>query len=1099
MSLDHNLHFPPFRLDLANERLWRGMQPVSLRPKAYALLRYLAENPNRLIPQGEVVDALWHHHHLSDGLLRGYVRELRCALGDDAKAPRFIETVSARGYRFLAAVNRASSVAARDDPARPQEPARPSIGVLAFSDPQNEPGGELLARGVAEDLITELARNVDLRVVSQYSSFAFAGVGTSLEEKGKQLGSRYLVDGTVRREGESLRIGIALIDSHDGSIVWSSQHTADSANVLRMRDEVVRRIAGTVLSRLRHAEYRLALRRPPKKLDVYDLTLRAMSLRLQFRAEATRQARGLLEQALAIDAGYAPAWLAIGWINALDVEFRLTGEWDRRRVPEFLAQVRRAIAIDPEVPAACLALCQAHSTAGNFAEALAAAERGAASGPSDAACWSHMSMSQLAVGRIEPALRSSERAVDLSPGPVAWTWLVYAGALWANRHLEAAVQAADECLTQVPSFLSGRVFRTCALFELGRIDEARQEAATLMSMVPEMTTESFRRGFAESARPLRERCFAAAVGTAIPMPLPAALPFSQIAACAGIGLRSPVERDTRFGTVVGVDESTTRGTYSWKGVPFAKPPNGALRWKAPVDPDAWEVPLATQQFGNPCAQSGRIYGHGPGANNRHDASIGTTLNQTVGSEDCLYLNIWRPSTDEASLPVIVYLHGGSNVSGYTADPIYEGAALAKAANAIVVTVNFRLGILGFFDLPQLKEGDKNEDSGNFALLDIMKALQFVNREIATFGGSPKNVTVLGNSAGAINVYALLTSPLMVRANPPLFHRAVPLSGGFSLANNLPAGRIPTLYPASMALAQGNALLYNLLVADGLATDPGSAQAYLATQTDAQIRGYLRSKSVDELLAVVVTKLVPLGLSGSGPIPEGSVVPVDPIAAINVGDYVRVPVLAGNTRDEGKLFPTFLALSPALGGVSGRLVSDATLFSTQFNYDPEAAPTVTLDQWIPAQYLPVDTPKTGFNARTDLLNQLSFIASRDNVLDALKAQQASVWHYQFDWDEEPAPWSDIYGAAHEFDLQFLFGNFGPSMMSNIMNTEANRPGRLELSDAMMKSLGAFARNGDPNCEELGVTWPVWPATLVFDATAIMKVISAVEYTGLERHS
>ena len=100
-----------------------------------------------------------------------------------------------------------------------------------------------------------------------------------------------------------------------------------------------------------------------------------------------------------------------------------------------------------------------------------------------------------------------------------------------------------------------------------------------------------------------------------------------------------------------------------------------LAWKAPADPDAWTSPKATQQFGNACAQYGRIYG--PGANNRYDATIGTTLNQVVGSEDCLYLNIWRPVSDDGSLPVIVFVHGGSNVTDYTADPLYDGAALAK--------------------------------------------------------------------------------------------------------------------------------------------------------------------------------------------------------------------------------------------------------------------------------------------------------------------------------------------------------------------------------------------------------------------------------------
>jgi para-nitrobenzyl esterase len=548
---------------------------------------------------------------------------------------------------------------------------------------------------------------------------------------------------------------------------------------------------------------------------------------------------------------------------------------------------------------------------------------------------------------------------------------------------------------------------------------------------------------------------------------------------------SPVEQRTRFGTVIGIDDSAASGTYAWKGVPFAKPPIGALRWKAPVDPDAWTSPKVTQQFANACAQYGRIYG--PGANNQYDATIATTLNQAVGSEDCLYLNIWRPATHHGGLPVIVFIHGGSDVSGYTADPVYDGAALAKAANAIVVTVNYRLGILGFLNLPQLKTGtDADEDSGNFALLDIVKALQFVNRNIASFGGNPAKVTLMGQSAGAINVYAMLTSPLVVNARPRLFHRAVALSGGISLATNLPPGRIPTLTPASVYLAQGNALLLNLVIADGLATDLASAQAYVASQTPAQIAEYLRSKSPATLFFTLLTKLALLGLAGSGPIPEGTVLPLDPIAAIHAGNYLRVPVLAGNTRDEAKLFPTFLTL---LGGPSGRLVTDAQLFSIQFNYDPDAAPQITIQQWIPAFYLPVTTPGTGFNARTDLLNSIFFIPSRDNVLNALRAQQAEVWYYRFDWDEEPAPWNDIYGAAHAFDLPFIFGTFGPSLFSNVANSTDNRPGRLELSDAMMKSLGAFAERGDPNAPAvLGVTWPMWPSTLLFDATPISKMIS-----------
>ena len=566
-----------------------------------------------------------------------------------------------------------------------------------------------------------------------------------------------------------------------------------------------------------------------------------------------------------------------------------------------------------------------------------------------------------------------------------------------------------------------------------------------------------------------------------------ALPL--LSACGGSDNAAPISptlKATVFGNVEGVNDQAGTGTYFWKGVPFAKAPVGALRWKAPVDPDARTATLATKDFGNACAQYGRIYG--PGSNNKHDATIGTTLNQAVGSEDCLYLNVWRPATGDTNLPVIVFFHGGSNVSGYTADPVYDGANLAKTANAVVVTANFRVGIFGFLNSPQLKTGtDANTDSGNFAILDSIKALQFVNNNVTNFGGNSANVTVMGQSAGAINVYALLTSPLMANASPKLFHKVVPLSGGLSLASNLPAGSLATMNPASTYLKQGNVLLQQLVIADNLATDSISAQAYIDSKTTAQNADYLRTKSASTLFATLLTKLPAAGASASsGPIPEGTVVATDPVGAINAGTYAKVPVLAGNTRDEGKLFPAFL---PFVGGTgNARLVSDAMLFSTQLNYSPDAAPTVTLDQWITASYLPVNAPTTGFTARAEQFNKIFFLASRDNILNALKAKQPEVWYYQFNWDKLPAPWNDIYGAAHLFDLPFVFGNFGPSLMANTMNTTANRAGRLDLSDAMMKSIGSFAKNSDPNNATLGTTWPTWPQKLIFDATLTTKAIS-----------
>lgn len=557
------------------------------------------------------------------------------------------------------------------------------------------------------------------------------------------------------------------------------------------------------------------------------------------------------------------------------------------------------------------------------------------------------------------------------------------------------------------------------------------------------------------------------------------------------------QRETTLGQVIGNDDSAANGTYSWKGIPYAKAPVGALRWRAPADMEPWTSAKTTQQFGNACASSSRIYG--PGLNNTYDATIGTSFNSTVGSEDCLYLNIWRPANTTEKLPVIVFVHGGSNITGYTADPVYDGAALARTASAVIVTVNYRLGVLGFLNSPQLKTGNAQDDSGNFALLDLVKSLQFVNKNIAKFGGDPGNVTLMGQSAGAVNVWALMTMPLVAQASPSLVHRLIPISGGIARDVDVPPALgaqtggqnwfVQSLEDKSVWETRANALLSNLLVSDGTVANTTAASAYIATRTATQIADYLRSKTADQVLDTVLTKLSPAGLGGANPIPDGIVLPLNPTAEIKAGRYLKVPVLAGNARDEIKLFPALTF--PWLGLAPGRLpaLTDPTVFAMALSYDPDAPPATTVADWIPAQFLPTTAPYPGFTATTDYINEHWFIPNRDSVLAALQGNPGQkIWNYRFDWDEEPAPFNEVFGAAHAFDLPFVFGNFGPSLFSNFVNSTANKAGRLALSDAMMRSIGAFALNGDPNDASLGVTWPQWPATLLFDATPTAKAIS-----------
>jgi len=196
-----------------------------------------------------------------------------------------------------------------------------------------------------------------------------------------------------------------------------------------------------------------------------------------------------------------------------------------------------------------------------------------------------------------------------------------------------------------------------------------------------------------------------------------------------------------------------------------------------------------------------------------------------------------------------------------------------------------------------------------------------------------------------------------------------------------------------------------------------------------------------------------------------------------GRYHKVPVLSGYTADEAKLFAPFLAL---LGGKPGMKISDAERFAMTQAFNPDAPTTLTVADIIDPSYLPVTAPATGYNARMKLLGGVFIGPSRDSLLNTLRTQQSNVWSYQFNWAQQPAPWNDVYGAAHGFDLPFVFGNFGPSLLAKAANSTANQPGRLALSGVMMDSVRAFMHTGNPNHAGLGQEWQPWPRKFIFDA-------------------
>ncbi|MFF2088294.1 carboxylesterase/lipase family protein [Nocardia sp. NPDC058176] len=497
-------------------------------------------------------------------------------------------------------------------------------------------------------------------------------------------------------------------------------------------------------------------------------------------------------------------------------------------------------------------------------------------------------------------------------------------------------------------------------------------------------------------------------------------------------------RTTDLGPVRGIDRSQDSGTHSWLGIPYAEPPVGQLRWQPTVTHRPWTDVRETTSYGDGCVQQGRMFSPAP-SGPHYGLDVRDGLGQPVGAEDCLTLNVFRPSNAAADLPVIVFIHGGSNVVGYSADPMYDGSALAREANAVVVTVNYRLGVFGWLDLPGLKTGDPIADSGNFGTLDQLEALRFVNRNATAFGGDPSNVTVMGESAGAVNVWALLVSPL----SAGLVHKAIPLSGGLLFAA---PEKARTYAEEFLAEATGGAFT-------------GSGDAV----------GRLRTMSAEDIVRAQIRRGAVVG-DPPAVIPDGTVLPVDYHAAIQAGSARDIPILAGNTLEEGKLF----------GSVIGaHRPNDYDRFTLQYFFDPDQPSELTVSDLIADDFLPVDGPG-GWNEAAQGLTDAIFTGIVRDSMDSLRAAGNNrLFYYQFAWDREPAPFDVVYGSAHAMDLPFVFHTFDEGLFT-FAYSRRNEPGRLQLADLMIDSIAAFVRTGSPQHADLGVRWDQWPRSVVLDA-------------------
>jgi para-nitrobenzyl esterase len=493
-------------------------------------------------------------------------------------------------------------------------------------------------------------------------------------------------------------------------------------------------------------------------------------------------------------------------------------------------------------------------------------------------------------------------------------------------------------------------------------------------------------------------------------------------ACGGGGGEAPLPAgEIGLSTVVKTTQGTLEGvqigeTLVFRGVRYAEPPVGDKRWRPPAPPTAWEGVRPATAFGPACWQSvtplSSIYARG----------------DLERSEDCLFLNIWtsaRPVPVVAPRPVMVWFHGGGHTGGWGSAQIFDGAELARQG-VVLVTLNYRLGPLGFMTHPALTAESPHGSSGNYGLLDKIAALEWVRDNIARFGGDPGDVTIFGQSAGSWSVCYLMASPL----SRGLFHKAIGHSGGCF------GGDRPHLTEG--IAGQASAHETGLAVAAKLGVKAGRKDAAAA----------LRAVAPQDLLAAT---------SGPGVIIDGWVLPRAPRTIFAAGEHNRVPVIVGAMADEGaSLYQTmperprrdFVAeLRREYGADADTLVD---LYASELD-----ASTRKAGQAIAADRRFVWEMRTWARAVEPSAQPvyLYFFSHHPPVFRLYLPEQSAI-----EVPEGPRG----FGAYHSGDLAYAFGTVG---LVGVDWTDWDR----ELSRVMSRYWTNFARTGDPNGDGL----PAWP--------------------------
>jgi len=471
--------FGPFSLDPRRRLLLKDGAPIVVGARTLDTLIALVARPNKAISKRELMAVIWPDVTVEEGSLRVQIAALRKVLGDGKGGARYITTLAGRGYCFVAPISRvrdrSSERAAATKPALAL-PDKPSIAVLAFQNMSGDPDQEYFADGMVEEIITALSRIRWLFVIARNSSFTYKGQAIDVKQVGRELGVRYVLEGSVRKAGGRVRITPQLIDAISGAHIWADRFDGSLEDVFELQDKVASSVAGAIEPALQAVETARSASRPTNDLTAYDLYLRAWHNVLSYDKGRIDQALDLLQEATARDPGYGAALaLAAYCYQQLQISGWAEDREANRRTAIDLA--RRAVQVATDDPTA---LGQAALVLGYFGEdidaALALIDRALALNPSSARAWYWGGYLRLYSGRPGLAIEHFNSSLRLSPrDPTRGRSLTGIGiAEFFNEGFEQAAATLLGSLQEFPTYAPTYRFLASCYAHMGRLEEARE-------------------------------------------------------------------------------------------------------------------------------------------------------------------------------------------------------------------------------------------------------------------------------------------------------------------------------------------------------------------------------------------------------------------------------------------------------------------------------------------------------------------------------------------------------------------------------------------------------------------------------------------------